>query len=70
MTTRKPYIISKQWKKEHVWQFFGYCTADSQTNTDRHKLKQRLTCFFPLLIYKSFYLLAQIFHKVSKILPF
>ena len=25
-------VLGKHWKKEQVWPFFGYCTADSQTD--------------------------------------
>ena len=31
-------VIFKQWKKEQVWPFFGYCTADSQTDAGIHQL--------------------------------
>ena len=30
--------VSKQWKKEQVWPFFGCCTADSQTDAGKHQL--------------------------------
>ena len=37
--TRRPsWNTTKQWKKEQVWQFFGCCTADSQTDTGRNQL--------------------------------
>ena len=29
---------TKQWGKQHVWPFFGFCTADSQTDAGRHQL--------------------------------
>ena len=31
-------MMFKQWKKEQVWPYFGYCTADSQTDAARHQL--------------------------------
>ena len=31
-------LMSKQRKKEQVWQFFGCCTADSQTDAGRYQL--------------------------------
>ena len=31
-------VTVKQWKKERVWPFFGYCTADSETDAGRHHL--------------------------------
>ena len=46
-------IVTKQWKKEQVWPFFGCCTSDSQTDEGRHQLYNNNCCccllFFPLL---------------------
>ena len=36
--SRLPKGVTSVGKKEHVWQFFGFCTADSQTDTGRHQL--------------------------------